>query len=340
MSLLAQIIAGEAQAGSNADSFGVASTISNRLNSPSFSQYGSTALAQATAGGQFSAYPNALGTPTAYQQSLADALESNNLSAFGNTGNATYYNAPGFAYTNNGTNAYGSGSNVYSNVFRRQPNGSFSLPQMNGSTVAGGSLQDGDFIDPNFDYAGAQNPVTASSFDSGSMLAPGLSGSGTVGYNATTAGSSGLGGGSTLFGGSDASGDSVTYANPTSSDIGDFYPDAPLPSDPAGAVGPLSNVAGGSLISSLGGAPIDIVNLPGLDTSVSGAGKAVQTGAGTIGTDVQQSAGGIAGTAASIANAAQTYFSGAVAVIALVVLGLVFVAFGLGMFKHNILQAA
>lgn len=213
-------------------------------------------------------------------------------------------------------------------------NGSYlNFSNGSGGSGTGAAISDGDFIDPNFDYTGAQNTVTASSFDSGSALAPGLSGSGTVGYNATTPGASGLGGGSGLFDNSPSpSGDSVTYANPGSSDIGDFYPDA---STAAGST------AGGavSAVAGAGGAPVNITDLPGLDQSVSGAGKAVQTGAGTIGTDVQQSAGGIAGTAASIFNNAQTYFSGAVAVIALVILGLVFVAFGLGMFKHNLAAA-
>jgi hypothetical protein len=319
MSLLAQIIAGEAQHGSDADSFGVASTISNRLNSPSFSQYGSTALSQATAGGQFSAYPNGLGTPTVYQQSLADALEQNNLSAFGNTGNATYYNAPGYAYSNNGSNAYGSGSNVYSNVFGKQPTSAFQLPQMNGSTAAA-AANGGDFGGGAFD---------------------GESTSGGIAY---TTGNTGGGSYTTA---PDGSIDISQFNTPgQSADFGDLPDnifDGSSTSDPVGAgVGPLGNVAGGSLISAIGGgggAPINITDLPGADTAITGAGKAVQTGAGTIGTDVQQSAGGIAGTAASIFNNAQTYFSGAVAIVALVLLGLIFVAFGLGMFKHNLAAA-
>ena len=320
MSLLAQIIAGEAQAGSNADSFGVASTISNRLNSPSFANYGSTALAQATAGGQFSAYPNGLRTPTAYQQSLADALESNSLSDFGNTGNATYYNAPGYAYQNNGSNAYGSGSNVYSNVFGRQPTAGFALPQMNGSTVANAANGGDDF------GGGAFGDSTG-----GGIATSGNTGGGA--YSTSTDGTINI----------------DQFNTPQSVDFADVPDDlfdgsngpitSSLPNDPASAVG---NVNAGSLAQSLGGgggAPVNITDLPGLDTSVTGAGSAIQKGAGTIGTDVQQSAGGIVGTAASIFNNAQTYFSGAVVVVALVILGLVFVAFGLGMFKHNLAAA-
>lgn len=88
-----------------------------------------------------------------------------------------------------------------------------------------------------------------------------------------------------------------------------------------------------------GGQPVDITDLPGLDTSVSGAGKAVQQGATTAGSDVQTAAGGIAGTAAGITNALSGYASNALVVVALVLLGLVFVAFGLGMFKHNLAAA-
>jgi spore germination cell wall hydrolase CwlJ-like protein len=110
---LAQIIAGEAQSGNDADSFGVASTIYNRTQNPAFADYGSDAISQATASGQFSAYPNALGVPTAYQLQLAQAAQNGTLSQYGDTGNATYYNAPGYAYQNNGSNAYGFGLGMF-----------------------------------------------------------------------------------------------------------------------------------------------------------------------------------------------------------------------------------
>lgn len=307
MSLLAEIIAGEAQHGSDADSFGVAATISNRLNSPAFSNYGNTALAQATAGGQFSAYPNGLGTPTAYQQSLADALESNNLSAYGNTGNATYYNAQGYAYANNGSNAYGSGSNVYSNVFGKQPNSAFQLPQMNGSTAAS-AANGGDFGD------GAFGPIS----DDGSQLGNDPLGS-SVTMNSIATGSGGT----------------VDF-----NDVPDNLFDGSSTSDPIGS--PPSSINASTLAQSLGGgggAPINITDLPGLDTSVSGAGSAIQKGATTAGSDVQTAAGGIAGTAATITNAISDFTRNALVVTALVILGLVFVAFGLGMFKHNLAAA-
>jgi hypothetical protein len=41
-----------------------------------------------------------------------------------------------------------------------------------------------------------------------------------------------------------------------------------------------------------------VTDLPGADTAITGAGTAVQKGATTAGTDIETSAGGIAGTAA------------------------------------------
>lgn len=335
---LANVIQGEALGGSSADAFGVASTIQNRLNNGG---WGST-IAQVVTPSQFNGYATAAPGSPAY--TYAQAIFDGNLSSYGNTGNATYYTASNFStnpsapnYVNPSMQGVASSGNVLTPGGNSYATGSATGPSTNGVILPslGGSNGGDDFIDPNFNYGGGNvaqgDTITASSFDSGSALAPGLSGSGTVGFNATTPGASGLGGGSTLFGG-DTSGDSVTYANPGSDDIGDFYPDA------ASGAG---STAGGAVgaVAGAGGAPVDITDLPGLDQSVSGAGKAVQTGAGTIGTDVQQAAGGIAGTAASIFNNAQTYFSGAVAVIALVILGLIFVAFGLSMFKHNLAAA-
>jgi hypothetical protein len=84
-----------------------------------------------------------------------------------------------------------------------------------------------------------------------------------------------------------------------------------------------------------GGQPVNITDLPGLDTAVTGAGTAAQKGATQADSDVQAAAGGIVQTAASIFNSAQSYASGAVVVLGLCAMGLVFVAFGLGMFKDS-----
>lgn len=191
----------------------------------------------------------------------------------------------------------------------------------------------------------ALNEVNAAGLTQSQLLggSPGQSSTGDPFEDVTAAGATDEG----SIMGNDPLGSSVTMNNSDIvsgsagsvdfNDIGANAFDQDLPSDPASAVG---SVNAGTLAQSLGGgAPINITDLPGLDTSVTGAGSAIQKGAGTIGTDVQQSAGGIVGTAASIFNNAQTYFSSAVVVVALVILGLVFVAFGLGMFKHNLAAA-
>ena len=106
----------EGQAGNQADQFGVAATIQNRLDQ-GFAGSSSGAYGIATQAGQFSAFPNRLVTPTPYTDALAGALLNGNLSDFGSTGNATYYNATGYAYPNLGLNSFGSGSNAYSDQF-------------------------------------------------------------------------------------------------------------------------------------------------------------------------------------------------------------------------------
>jgi hypothetical protein len=80
------------------------------------------------------------------------------------------------------------------------------------------------------------------------------------------------------------------------------------------------------------GTPVDITDLSGLDTDVTGAGKAVQSGATTIGSDTTTAASGLTGTLASAVNSLETYTSSTFVVVALVVMGVIFVAFGLGMF--------
>lgn len=134
MTLLAQIIAGEAQGGNNSDSYGVAATIYNRTQGVSGYTgfgYGLSPTAAAANHNQFEAYPNRLGTPSAYQQSLADSLENGTFPSMGNPGNATFYNAPNTNpnYAAGVGNNYGSGSNQYSNRFNATPGNDFVLPQ-------------------------------------------------------------------------------------------------------------------------------------------------------------------------------------------------------------------
>ena len=132
ISTLAGIIQGEAR--SPADQFGVASTIQNRVNA-GFPGSQNGALGVATAASQFSAYPNAMQTPTPYATSLATALVNGNLSDYGSTGNALYYNAPGYnsAYASGTANNFGPGSNQYSDQYNQPPSSNFQLPQLNGA---------------------------------------------------------------------------------------------------------------------------------------------------------------------------------------------------------------
>jgi hypothetical protein len=103
--------------------------------------------------------------------------------------------------------------------------------------------------------------------------------------------------------------------------------DDPIATASTSATGAASGVAGA------GGTPVNITDLPGADTAITGAGKAVQAGAGTIGSDVTSAAGGITGTAASAINSLEMYTSSTFVVVAIAIMGIVFVAFGLGFFK-------
>ena len=133
LSTLAGIIQGEAS--NPADQYGVASTIYNRVQAgfPGSSQ---GAFGVATARAQFSAYPNRLGVPSPYATSLAQDLLAGNppgtsTGTYGTTGNALYYNAPGYnpAYASGVGNQYGPGTNQYSDVFNQPPSQNFQLPQ-------------------------------------------------------------------------------------------------------------------------------------------------------------------------------------------------------------------
>ena len=132
ISTLAAIIQGEAQ--TPADQFGVAATIQNRVNA-GFPGSENGALGVATAAGQFSAYPSAMQMPTAYATSLATALVNGNLSDFGSTGNALYYNAPGYnpAYSSGTGNNFGPGTNQYSDLYNQSPSSDFQLPLLSGA---------------------------------------------------------------------------------------------------------------------------------------------------------------------------------------------------------------
>lgn len=141
---------------------------------------------------------------------------------------------------------------------------------------------------------------------------------------------------------SSSTGDYVDM-NPADSNFGDISGlsvagvNAPIGADSgsilSGGSGALSNIPGGSLISALGGGtPINITDLPGADTAISGAGTNVQSG-------LTGAANAVAGTFAGGLNALQTYTSSLFVVVALVVLGVIFIAFGLGMFGKRQVEA-
>jgi hypothetical protein len=100
----------------------------------------------------------------------------------------------------------------------------------------------------------------------------------------------------------------------------------------------VANVAGGSLVAAAGGAPVTITNLPGADTAITSAGNSVKTGATTVGSDVTSSAGTIANTAASAISSLETYTSTTFVAVAIAIMGIIFVAFGLGLFGKKQIQ--
>jgi hypothetical protein len=101
----------------------------------------------------------------------------------------------------------------------------------------------------------------------------------------------------------------------------------------AGAVGMQGSVG---TVAGAGSAPVGITDLPGADTPITGAGKSVQSGVGTVGGDITSGVGGLTGTAASAISSLETYTYSAFVGIALVVMGIIFIAFGLGVFgKHR-----
>jgi len=165
--VLASIIQGEAN--NPADQFGVASVIYNRAQS-NYGGYGNDPFAQATAPSQFSAYPNNLQTPSANALNLAQALESGNLSSYGDTGNARFYNAPNTnpAYASGAGNNYGPGTNQYSDVYNQPPSSNFQLPtQTPSQDQINNDLGETGNSAPNYDLpfesdGGNDNPIMGS----------------------------------------------------------------------------------------------------------------------------------------------------------------------------------
>jgi hypothetical protein len=100
----------------------------------------------------------------------------------------------------------------------------------------------------------------------------------------------------------------------------------------------VANVAGGSLIAAAGGAPVNITDLPGADSAITSAGNSVKTGATTVGSDVTSGVSNLANTAASAINSLETYTSTTFVAVAIAIMGIIFVAFGLGLFGKKQVQ--
>jgi hypothetical protein len=296
---LANII--QAEAGTPEGQFAVASTILNRANSGLFGSSDPSVIANQP--GQFagnlisSTGPgNVPSVASPFAQQLATATENGDLSAFGTTGNSLFFQSnQGQASTVVGGASVNIGGNFFSDK-AGQPTSSFVAPQFGGT---GGGTVDDQFSD-----------LTGELPDDSASLGPN----------------------------SDPLGSSVSISQEATGSAGtaDF---GELPDNLFdGSTDPISTVAGGATtaatgVAGAGGTPVNITDLTGLDTSVTGAGKAVQTGAGTIGSSVTGAAGTVTGTAASAINSLETYTSSTFVVVALAIMGIVFVAFGLGFFK-------
>jgi len=344
---LASIIQGEAS--NPSDQFGVASTIYNRLQA-GFTGSSGGAYGIATAAGQFSAYPNNLQTPSPYATTLAQALLSGNISDYGDTGNALYYNAPGYnsAYASGSDNSYGVGTNQYSDVYNSAPSSSFILPQASNYTggydVGSGATLDNAAQSVASDPYAMSNDVWNNGYDVGSgssvandSILGSVSNAGTYDPNSGV-----INGGDISFAGD----------VPSSYDVGSG----------------ISSMSGGGLT---GGVPVDPslyqslpdfsqmqvagVNAPGyvdptqyaqqpLPKAVVQAGDTASSGFATGGKEAAQ---GVMGGAQTLYNAVsgglqslESFTSTAFVYVALAVLGIIFVAFGLGMFPRRVINQA
>ena len=367
---LAQVIQGEAN--NPADQFGVASTIANRL-SGAFGNFGST-IGSVVTPSQFNGGTTAT-IPSANATALAQSIFDGNLSQYGNTGNVVYYSASNFStvrgaanYVNpsmqavaGAGNTLAPGGNSFSTGSRAGPSlAGTVLPSFGGSSSSGlgsnpfaGGLDFSDvggvpnitddtfngITDEDIVGAGGVSTANASSADGFSLFGtPSTPTGATSGFNSLSPGSSGLGGGSSLFNDAGGAGDSVTANGAPVLQDSDFegLTDADIVGPTASSATGAAGGAAGAAAGATGGIAVNLTDESGLPASITSAGKAAQTGATTAGSDITGASSGITGTAASIFNSFQSYASGALIIVALVLAGLIFVAFGLGMFKHDL----
>jgi hypothetical protein len=121
----------QGEAGSNpANQFAVASVIYNRMQAGNFPG-GGDPYAIVNAPSQFVGSA----TPNASAQQFADAIAAGNLSQYGTTGNATYFQTTGSNTTLGGV-GYDIGGNAFSDVWGA-PSSNFTAPAYGASAPAG-----------------------------------------------------------------------------------------------------------------------------------------------------------------------------------------------------------
>jgi hypothetical protein len=306
---LAQVIQGEAS--NPNDQFGVASTIGNRLQ---LGGWGNS-IASIVTPSQFNGGTTST-VPSASALQYAQAIFNGNLTSLGNTGNVTYYSASNFStnpsapnYVNPSMQGVAGAGNVLSPGGNSYATGTSRGPSVAGTTLPslGTSTPDGgDYLTYNNDTYGlaAASGIGSDTPDITDSTFAGLTDADITG-NPADAGS----------------GAASTAASA-------------LPSDPATAYsGSTSNLV--AALGAGGGTPVNITDLPGLDTSVTGAGKAVQTGAGTIASAATNVGKAVTGEATGVVTSLETWLGREVTIFLLAVAGLIMLGVGLTMFGRN-----
>jgi Cell Wall Hydrolase len=302
---LANII--QAEASTPEGQFAVASTILNRANSGLFGS--SDPLTIANQPGQFagnlispSGPGNVPSVASPFAQQLATATQNGDLSAFGNTGNSLFFQSnQGQPSTVVGGASVNIGGNFFSDR-SGQPSANFVAPQFGGTGAS------------NVDGTGFSDITGQFPEDDGESVGSDPLGSVAINQDATGAA------GTANFG-----------------DIPDnLFDDSQAPTAVASTAGTASSGVGAA--AGAGGIAVNLTDESQLPSSISGAGKAVQQGAGTIGSSVTGAASSAEGTLASAISSLENYTSSAFVVVALVVMGVVFVAFGLGLFGKRAVQ--